>query len=126
MIDTLIIKMSVTTASETVSSYIPEDVIGLFKRVDASELDPFYDHETAARVILSVYHDAMNTDDPSGLGILSHIAMKLMNLSQYTLRARRVYENIEMLIGMIMDGHLTLINAIMLSFTLEELQSYGY
>jgi hypothetical protein len=114
------------SVAETVSTYIPEDVIGLFKRVDAYEIDPFFNHETAAKVILSVYHDAMNTDDPSGLGILSHIAMKLMTLPQYTLRARRVYENIEMLIEMIMGGHLTLINAIMVSFTLEELQSYGY
>jgi len=117
-------QMSVTT--EAVSSYIPDDIIGLFKRVDAGEIDPFCDHEIAAKVILSVYHDAMNTDDASGLGILSHIAMKLMTLPQYTLRARRVYENVEMLIGMIMEGHLTLINAIMLSFTLEELRSYGY
>lgn len=116
--------MSMTT--EAVSSYIPHDIIGLFKRVDAGEIDPFCDHEIAAKVILSVYQDAMNTDDQSGLGILSHISMKLMTLPQYTLRARRVYENIEMLIEMIMDGHLTLINAIMLSFTLEELRSYGY
>jgi len=111
---------------ETVSTYIPEDVIELFKQVDAGKLDPFLDHEMAAKVLVSVYHDVMNADDPSGLGILSHIAMKLMTLPQYTLRARRVYENIEMLIGMIMDGHLTLIQTIMLSFTLEELKSYGY
>jgi hypothetical protein len=111
---------------ETVTTYIPEDVIGLFKRVDAYEIDPFIDHEMAAKVLVSVYHDAMNIDDPSGLGILSHIAMKLMTLPQYTLRARRVYENIEMLIGMVMDGYLTLIQTIMLSFTLEELKSYGY
>ena len=83
---------------ETVSTYIPEDVIGLFKRVDAYEIDPFIDHEMAAKVLVSVYHDVMNADDPSGLGILSHIAMKLMTLPQYTLRARRVYENIEMLL----------------------------
>jgi hypothetical protein len=119
-------EIKMTASIDSVSTYIPTDIIGLFKQVDAGKLDPFYDHETAAKVILSVYCDVMNVDDPSGLGILSHIAMKLMTLPQYTLRARRVYENIEMLIGMIMDGHLTLIQTMMVSFTLEELQSYGY
>lgn len=119
-------EIKMTASIDSVSTYIPTDIIGLFKQVDAGKLDPFYDHETAAKVILSVYYDVMNVDDPSGLGILSHIAMKLMTLPQYTLRARRVYENIEMLIGMIMDGHLTLIQTMMVSFTLEELQSYGY
>ena len=119
-------KIKMAASIDSVSTYIPIDIIGLFKQVDAGKLDPFYDHETAAKVILSVYHDVMSADDPSGLGILSHIAMKLMTLPQYTLRARRVYENIEMLIEMIMGGHLTLIDAMMVSFTLEELQSYGY
>ena len=73
-----------TYVVETVTTYIPEDVIGLFKRVDAYEIDPFVYHEMAAKVLVSVYYD-MAIDDPSGLGILSHIAMKLMTLPQYTL-----------------------------------------
>ena len=110
----------------SVAVYIPTDVIGLFKRVDSGEIEPFCNHETAAKVLISVYHDEMNNDDPSGLGILSHIAMKLLTIPLFTLRARRVYENIEMLVEMIMNDHITLINAVMISFTLDELKSYGY
>lgn len=114
--------------------YIPEELINYYKK-PCAEKNAFCDKRTAVRTILSIYleYQCLPTElnnyephDPNGLGIFETICLKLVMMPKHTRHVRTIYSQISEIYEKIVDKRQNIIAVMEDTFSLEELEDYGF
>jgi hypothetical protein len=119
--------------------YIPSELESLYLD-NTVKIDKYQNHldeidsRAASRLIMGTYYHfccVPNDDnehqvyDQSGLGIFEKICLSLLTIPKFTHHIRMVMTNLDNVINCIKEGRVQLEDAMVITFTLEELIMYG-